>query len=237
MMNRPVDPERARRRRRRLLVLVSLPVVALVLFIAARLVLPAATTADAISLYDSGRYTESEDRSTELLEGNLLEPWIPWFNRGDARIGDEDYTGAIDDFEKALELAPPDRTCEVRVNLALSWSTLGDIYEEAGFHQGAVQLYDAAEKVIADGADQCRPPDPAAEELGRMQADLENKKAEAEARRDREDADNPTGPGDLDDKLDDLGDKQSQSDEEKANEDSRDRGESDPLSGLTGKPW
>jgi len=221
--------------------LFSLPVAVVLLAFAFKLMGLSVTTQVAIVNYNSGAYTASRDASSTLLEGDLLggnfiEPWIPWFNRGDAKAGDGDYTPAIDDFERALDLAPEDKECLVRVNLSLSWELLGDIYEAEGYHDGAVQLYEAGEAVITDAGDKCDPPDPAAEELDAAGERLEDKKAAAQEQSDQEAAAEPD-PSEQEQKLDELGDKDGESGQQKADDEARDRGEDEGGSTYTDKPW
>jgi tetratricopeptide (TPR) repeat protein len=218
------------------MLLFSLPVVIIALIIAVKLISLSAITTVALTLYDRSDFEGSADQSSRLLDQNVIEPYIPYFNRGDAKAADEDYTGAIDDFEKALELAPADRKCQVVVNLAHSWELLGDIYEQGGYHQGAVLLYQAAEDVIAAAGDDCEAPDPAADELDQIEGDVGEKKQAAEDARDEQDATEPGAQSD-DEKLDDLGDKQDQSDQDKANGDSREQGEDSDGDTYTDKPW
>ena len=235
-MARPIDPERARRRRRRILLLASVPVVIFALLLAGKLISVTVINQTAIAQYNRSAFEQSEETWSGMLEFNLVETWIPFFNRGDAKVGAEDYTSAIDDFEKALELAPGDKKCMVAVNLAHSWETLGDIYEEGGFHQGAVQLYQAAEDVLASMGDDCEPPDAAADQFDQVEGDVADKKAQAEANQQAQESEDPGSQG-SDDKLDDLGDKQQQSDQEKANGDARDRNDDDTGGSYTDKPW
>jgi hypothetical protein len=101
------------RRRRVLMFWISLPVVLVVLVAAIKLLSLAPTAQLAIDAYDSGRYTSSQEISGSLLELNLVEPYLPYFNRGDAFAADQYYGPATDDFERALELAPEDRKCDV----------------------------------------------------------------------------------------------------------------------------
>ena len=236
MMVRTPDPERARRRRRRILLLASIPVVIFALLVAGKLISVTVINQSALAQYARGDFDESTEQWSGMLEFNLVETWIPFFNRGDAKVGDENYTSAIDDFEKALELAPGDKKCMIAVNLAHSWETLGDIYEQGGYHQGAVQLYQAAEDVLASMGDSCEPPDAAADQFSQVESDVAEKKAQAESNQQAQESEDPGSQG-AEDKLDDLGDKQQQSDQEKANGESRERNDDDGGGTVTDKPW
>jgi len=230
------DAARARRRRRAKYLLWSLPVVVALLYVAVRLIGLSVVNQTAIDLFDSGSFEASEQRSTSLLDQTIIEPYLPWFNRGDAKAAQERYTDAIDDFERALELAPTDRQCDVRVNLALSWERLGDIYADAGFPDGAKQLYAASLAVIAEGED-CVPPELAGLDLAeagpRVQAKLDQAEQQAEAL----DPGGDDESGGLDEQLDQLGQKGQAGEQDLQNGDSLDRGEEGGSPVYPAKPW
>ena len=69
------------------------------------------------------KYTEEDySENFSLLEvGNLTEKYIVHFNNGNIRYQLYDYENAIDEYEKALSLDPPEgKECPIRVNIALS---------------------------------------------------------------------------------------------------------------------
>jgi len=234
--------------------LISLPVMIVAVAFAIKLIGLQVQTQEAIDYYDSGtsqlasgsdalahsEFGRSEDASSGLLAGdwlggNFIESWIPWFNRGDAKAGDAEYTMAIDDFEKALELAPAEAECTVRVNLALSWEMLGDQYVAFGSPSGAVKLYEAGEAVIADAEGRCDPPDGAADDLGSAGDRLGQKKRAAQQQADQQEEQDPSA-SDEQDKLDELGQKEQSGEDEKSTGDALDRGEEN-QSTYTDKPW
>ncbi|MCU1544433.1 MAG: hypothetical protein JWM50_2298 [Microbacteriaceae bacterium] len=224
-----------RRKRLRLAYLVgSLPIVAALLVLAVVLIRPAFVMHGALDLYDGGRYEASAEKAGTMLDDNVIEPYLPYFNRGDAKAAQELYTEAIDDFERALDLAPEERRCDVRVNLALGWERLGDIYAAGGYFQGAVLLYQQAAVVIADG-EECVPPDLSGEQLQEAESRVQEKLDQADRQREATDAqgDDPGGRQEQLDKLDQLG---QQGAKEKADGDAADRGEG-RSSGSTEKPW
>ena len=230
------DATRARRRRRTKYLLWSLPVMVALVYVAVRLIGLSVVNQTALDLFDAGAYEQSESVSTGLLDQTLIEPYLPYFNRGDAKAAQEQYTDAIDDFERALKLAPADRQCDVRVNLALSWERLGDIYSAAGFPDGAKQLYRAALAVIAEG-DDCLPPEPAGLDLAeagpRVQAKLDQAEQQAQA----QDPGGDEESGGLDQQLDELGQKGQAGEQELQNGDSLDRGEEGGSPAIPAKPW
>ena len=192
-------------------------------------------TADAISDFDAGDYASSEAQFGSLVDNSLVETWIPFFDRGDAKVGADDLTSAIDDFEDALHLAPIERRCMIALNLAATWESLGDEYEASGSHQGAVKLYENAQKVLDGVSDACETSGQEQERDGQQQRERAKQDAAARARDAQEQNDGGVTP---DDRLGELGDKQSQSDQDKQNGESRGRA---PLGGLGGDgsdtPW
>ncbi len=129
----------------------SLPVVLLALATSLKLASLGLTAQDAISAAETARYEESIDASDSLMTLNWFEPWVAYYDRGTASALAQEYNDATDDLSTALELAPPERSCDVRVNLALAWEELGDIYAEGGYLRGASLLYDTALAVIRGG--------------------------------------------------------------------------------------
>jgi tetratricopeptide (TPR) repeat protein len=227
--------DRKRSRRRLILVLASLPVVVFALLVAIKLMSLSVTTQAAIVSYNIGDYESSIEQSESLLELNVIEPYLPYFNRGDAQAGREYYVDAVEDFEKALELAPEAKKCDVRVNLALSWELLGDIYAEGGYFDGAVLLYDAAQAVIDEGGEDCEPPTESSDELSEAGERVEGKKSFAEMQRDAQNAEEEAQS--TQEKLDELGERGEQGSAEKENGDSLDRGENGGDGTYTDKPW
>jgi tetratricopeptide (TPR) repeat protein len=229
---RPIDPERARKRRRAILGLVSLPFTVAAVVVAVYLFSLSTTAGLAIGYYADGAYSSSKAQASKLVDHNLVETWLPYFDRGDAKAGAQEYTAAVDDFEKALTLAPEDRKCEVRVNLAQTWTTLGDIYERGGYHQGAVLLYQAAKDVIAAAGNECPPNTAGAQALGQLEQGLEGKQQQAQNNQQQQDAQNPDSGQS---QLDQLGQEQQQGEQQKQNDDARDQGSGSGNSAA--KPW
>lgn len=139
-------------RTRRRMLLFSLPVVLLALFVAWKLLSMSVLAGRAIDAYDRGRFDLSVEKSDALMFLNVAEDWIPYFDRGTAHAAGEAYSQGTDDLAKALERAPEDRRCDVRVNLALAWELQGDAYFGAGYFAGAAKLYETAKAVLDAGA-------------------------------------------------------------------------------------
>ena len=224
------------RRRRLLMFWISLPLVLFVLVTAVKLLTLAPTAQSAIDAYDSGRYTSSGEISGSLLELNIVEPYLPYFNRGDAFAADQYYGPATDDFEKALELAPEDRKCDVRLNLALTWERFGDIYDANGFYQGAVLLYKASQAVLDAAGPECDPPEKQ-QQLNDSKERVQQKIDAAESLRDAQQPDKGDGgPNSQDEQLKNLQDRQGRADQEKSDQQSQDRGDGGGGFSVE-KPW
>jgi len=233
-MSRPLTVERLRKRRR-LLFWLTLPIALFAIFWAFKFLSLAPTAQTAIDEYDDGFYVASEQTSTSLLFLNVVEPYLPYFNRGDAYAADEYYGPATDDFEIALELAPLEKKCDVRLNLALAWERFGDIYVQLGYFQGAVLLYEASEAVLDDAGPECDPPQNQ-EQLDESNDRVESKKDSAQQQRDQQEPQGGDEQGEQEQQLQELEEQQQQAAQEKADQEAGDRGEESGGYG-TDKPW
>ena len=235
-MSRPLTVERLRLRRR-LLFWLTLPIALFAIFWAFKFLSLAPTAQNAIDDYDDGLYVASEEASSSLLFLNVVEPYLPYFNRGDAYAADQYYGPATDDFEKALELAPPEKKCDVRLNLALTWERFGDVYVQLGYFQGAVQLYEASQAVLDDAGPECDPP-PNQDELNESKDRVEQKKDAAQQQQDQQEQQpqEDDGKTEQEKQLDQLEQQQQQAAQEKADQESGDRGE-EAGGYYTDKPW
>jgi hypothetical protein len=197
----------------------------------------APTAQQAIDAYDNEDYVDSATHSTRLLGNNVFEPYLPYFNRGDAFAAYESYGPAIDDFEIALELAPEEKACDVRLNLALGWERFGDIYIELGFYQGAVLLYEASEAVMDDAGPECDPP-PNQEQLQESKDRVAEKKQEAEDLRDAQPPPETSedGQSEQEQQLEQLEQQQEQAAQEKADDEAEQRAEENGGY-YVDKPW
>lgn len=231
-MSGPLTVEKLRRRRW-LMFWLTLPLAIFALFWGFKLLSLAPTAQSAIDAYDAGDYLGSEDLSTSLLTNNVIEPYLPYFNRGDAYAADRYYGPATEDFEKALELAPIERKCDVRLNLALTWERFGDVYVQLGYYQGAVLLYEAGKAVLDDAGQECDP-SPQQDELSQSQDRLDQKKQDAENQRDQQQQGD--GSDSLDQQLQELHDQQQDAAQEKADQEAGDRG-AETGGSYTDKPW
>ncbi len=73
-----------------------------------------------INDYNEGNYDQNLIKILYFL--NLSEPYIVYYNHGNLNYQLKNFSQAIDQYQKSLELKPPvRRVCQVRINLALSY--------------------------------------------------------------------------------------------------------------------
>ena len=225
------------RKRRWIMVAVSLPVAIFGLYWAIHMLGLAPAAQNAIDAYEIEDYDASVGHSTWLLGNNVFEPYLPYFNRGDAYAGMENYGPAIDDFELALELAPLEKQCDVRLNLALGWERFGDIYVDLGLYQGAVNLYAASQAVLDAAGPECDPPENQ-QQLQESKDRVSDKKQQAE---DLLESQPPPeggedGQSEQEQQLQELQEQQEQAAQEKADDEAEQRSEENGGY-FVDKPW
>ena len=235
--SRPPVTLKSLRKRRWIMVGASLPVAIFGLYWAFHMLGLAPTAQLAINAFDEEDYVSSVGFSTSLAENNVFEQYLPYFNRGDAYAGQQNYGPAIDDFEIALELAPLERQCDVRLNLALGWERFGDAYVEAGFYQGAVNLYAASEAVLDAAGPECDPPENQ-EQLQESKDRVAEKKEQAEELLDAQPPPEggEDGQSEQEQQLEELQEQQEQSAQEKADDEAEQRSEENGGY-YTDEPW
>ncbi|MET0933859.1 MAG: hypothetical protein ABWX56_09100 [Mycetocola sp.] len=240
--------------------LFSLPLVLLALFVVWKLFSMPLLAQRSIDAYERGNFERSVEVSDSLMFLNVAEDWIPYFNRGTAHAAAQSYSHATDDLAKALERAPDERRCDVRVNLALAWELQGDSYFEAGFFAGATKLYETAKAVLDAGADEgcfeqqppeeeepddSQPQQPDGDTSERLQeADerVTEKLRQSEQQEGQQQPDAGTGDAEEENsdggggKVDELKERSDEAEQEKQNQDSTQRGQ-DGSGNYVEKPW
>ena len=104
-----------------------------------------------IDKYNNEEYSVSLDALTFL---NIFQPYIVHYNEGNIKYQNSDYEGAIESYNKALELDPPkDEECSIRINLALAMVyKLGEAYAEPENVENSIAvLKDAKAVLLAEG--------------------------------------------------------------------------------------
>ena len=76
-----------------------------------------------------GQYTKG-NYDTGILSANKLanfpESYVLPYNTGNANYRKSNFTAAVSEYQKALESAPKDKICDVRLNLGLAMTALVD---------------------------------------------------------------------------------------------------------------
>lgn len=229
-----------RRRLRRILLLAAIPFALAGLVFAVKLLSLGTLGGLAVENYRAGNVEKTIEQSDELMNWNVFEPWIAWFDRGTANAAGGNFNEATRDLEQAFSLAPKEKRCDVAVNLSLSWERQGDSYLEQGQYAGAKRLYETADAVITAAGPECEPPnapknteedrDPG-QELSDARERLADKGRLAEEQ-DEVDA----GGDDEADPLDQLEEQNDEAAREKAEQEGQDRGDENAGT-FTDKPW
>lgn len=76
--------------------------------------------------YEAGRYADARSTFEGANDLGVVSPWIAPFNAGTAAYGAKEYKAAVKLFSAALDDAPDDRMCDVRVDLALTHKAMAD---------------------------------------------------------------------------------------------------------------
>jgi tetratricopeptide (TPR) repeat protein len=134
--------------RRRLYVVAILPSL-LLLLLSTRIVVLLVQESRGLESYAAGRYAESRDQFAANRILNPVERWVAPFNEGDARYRQEDFAGAVEAFALSLQLAPLERECDVRINLALSHEAIGDRALQSGTRLEAEDAWGEGRAVLA----------------------------------------------------------------------------------------
>ena len=147
-----------RRTVRILLLALAVPLLLFCAVLAVKLASLQVIASAAVSQYEAGAFDASAETAESLMQVNEFEPWIAYFDRGTARAVGGNYNESIDDLERAFDLAPQERRCDVALNLSLAWESLGDEYLQQGQFAGARKLYDLARAALDAAGDGCGGP-------------------------------------------------------------------------------
>lgn len=136
---------------RRLLVLGALPSL-VALLVAAHLWLLVHGNAGARDDYEAGRYADARSTFEGAKDLGVVSPWISPFDAGTAAYGAKDYKAAVKLFGAALDDAPEERICDVRVDLALTHKAMADQAAARGDRAAQqVALRDARTAILGTG--------------------------------------------------------------------------------------
>lgn len=136
--------------RNRLLVLGAVPAIG-ALAVAVLLVLLVRANDAGRAAYDAEDYADAHDTFAGLRDLGLVEPWVRPFNAGAAAFREEEYVDAVGLFEDALDAAPSEQACTVRINLALSHEAAGALDRRRRQTTEALLHLRAARVALAEG--------------------------------------------------------------------------------------
>ncbi|WNG88384.1 hypothetical protein C6A87_003805 [Mycobacterium sp. ITM-2016-00317] len=145
----------ARIRLRRRLLLVSAPVTLVAVVLAVKLISVVLVGGSAQEHYAAGDVGALRDDVAMLSLLDFVEPATTAFAAGTLAVREERLDDADARFSEALAGTGPDRSCAVRVNLALVRERRGDIDAWEARLDAARQRYDSALEVIAGAAPGC----------------------------------------------------------------------------------
>jgi tetratricopeptide (TPR) repeat protein len=126
---------------RRNILLISAPLWLILLLFAAKLISLNIFANAGLNDYRAQAYADADSAFGHLDSVNVVESYIAHFNLGTTDL----QTGRLEEAEttlrRALELAPDDAQCPVRVNLGVTIMALGDQATESGDDQQATERY------------------------------------------------------------------------------------------------
>ncbi len=138
---------------RRLLVLGALPSL-VALLVAVHLWLLVHGNASGRADYEAGKYADARSRFEGAKDLGVVSPWIAPFNAGTAAYGAKEYKAAVKLFGAALDEAPSERLCDVRVDLALTHRAIADQAASKGDRAAQqLSLRDARNAIQGTGCD------------------------------------------------------------------------------------
>lgn len=140
--------------RRRLLVY-SMPVVLVVLLLAAKLISTAVAGNSAASNFAKADVTALADDVDILRTVNIIEPAKAHFAAGTLAALEKRFADAEHEFSLVLTRNAFDESCPVRVNLELVRESLGDSAAAAFEPEPAVEHYLAARRVVEQAPQGC----------------------------------------------------------------------------------
>ncbi len=101
--------------------------------------------------YNKGNYSVN---AKPLQMFNWTEKYVAYYNQGNIEYQKGEYLNAIEAYEKALELDPPEeKECSIRINIALAMlATIGDLYQDPAYAEDVLTvLYGARDVLLEDG--------------------------------------------------------------------------------------
>lgn len=99
--------------------------------------------------YDNQNYDVANSMTDFQGLGNIITPYLKYYDGGVAKLNNQDYEGAENDFRSSLKENPPvDVLCKVYVNLSLSIEFQADEKYRAENYEDALVLYTKARSTL-----------------------------------------------------------------------------------------
>ncbi len=99
--------------------------------------------------YESEKYYANVE---PLYFVNCFEPYVAYYNDGNFNYQQGDYKEAIEDYEEALALSPPeDKECSIRINLALAMIyNMGEDYASPDKIESSIETLKEARDILLE---------------------------------------------------------------------------------------
>lgn len=152
----PALPARLRRRRR--LLLGSAPALLAAAVLAVKLLSLPIAAGQAADSFADGNAAGTVKAAQAMGTLNMVERYKAHFALGDGHVLQGDFEAARIEFATALDLAPFDESCKVRVNLVLSLEKLGAAKEQGGDTASALDFYTQGSELVAGAPRDCFAP-------------------------------------------------------------------------------
>jgi hypothetical protein len=146
-----IDFENRRKARRKRLLLISTLPMLIIFVIGIKFLSLPILSGIALNSYKIGEYDRAAGTYQMLLFTNWFESYKAPFNAGTSLIGQGEYKSAEENLKQALPLAPPERECDVRVNLSYAIEKQADAKLAEKKYDEAITLYSLATETVAFG--------------------------------------------------------------------------------------
>lgn len=148
-----IDQDKVRLRRRKKLLKCAIIPIILVLLIGVFFLRTSFYNVVYKLSYDNRNYDTPTSISSMQLFGNMIQPYIAYYNRGTAELNISEYDEAEEDFRASLRENPPKaELCKIYVNLSFSIEMQADRAAQRKLYDDALVLYNRAESVLYENS-------------------------------------------------------------------------------------
>lgn len=252
-----LDSEKLRKAKRKQLLKYSAPLIVIICVLSLKLASPWFLYSQFHKSYASGNYAQAAGKISVLTIFNFMEPYKVYFNRGTSQYMAQNFESARKDLTIALERAPKEKECIVRVNLVLTLVAIADQHITNKNLDEAIVVYDDA-KAIIDARDcglqlnnqtQSNQNNDAEKKLQEQRKEINEKQSNAKKQQNNDDPDSQkeqeqqadNGEQPSQEKLDKLEEQENKNNKENQRNKNRQRAqgssESEGESEFAEKPW